>query len=81
MPKKHTREGFKVWSCSSAKTGYLCTFQIYSGMLVDPVTGKKVHERGLVKTVVHDLLASFTGLNHVVYIWTTFTLVVSLQRS
>ena len=73
MPKKHTREGFKVWSCSSAKTGYLCTFQIYDGMPVDPVTGKKVHERGLVKRVVHDLLASFTGLNHVVYMDNFYT--------
>ena len=73
MPKKHTREGFKVWSCSSAKTGYLCTFQIYDGMPVDPVTGKKVHERGLVKRVVHDLLASFTELNHVVYMDNFYT--------
>ena len=72
MPKKHTREGFKVWSCSSAKTGYLCTFQIYDGMLVDPVKGEKVHERGLVKRVVHDL-ASFTGLNHVVYMDNFYT--------
>ena len=73
MSKKHTQEGFKVWSCSSAETGYLCTFQIYDGILVDPVTGKKVHECGLVKRVVHDLLASFTGLNHVVYMDNFYT--------
>ena len=73
MPKKRTREGFKVWSCSSAKTGYLCTFQVYDGMSVSPVTGKKVSERGLVKRVVRDLLVSFTGLNHVVYMDNFYT--------
>ena len=73
MPKKCTREGFKVWSCSSAKTGYLCTFQVYDGMSVSPVTGKKVSERGLVKRVVRDLLVSFTGLNHVVYMDNLYT--------
>ena len=42
-------------------------------MPVDPVTGKKVHECGLVKRVVHDFLASFTGLNHVVYMDNFYT--------
>ena len=48
------------------------------------VTGKKVHERGLVKRVVHDLLASFTGLNHVVYMdnfYTSGELAVELAKN
>ena len=73
MPKKRTREGYKIWSCSCSKTGYLCTFQVYDGKPVDPVTHKKISERGLVKRVVHELLAGFTELNHVVYMDNFYT--------
>ena len=32
-----------------------------------PVTGEKTQEKGLAKRVVGDLVAPFTGVNHVVY--------------
>ena len=59
--------GFKIWCCSCACCGYLCTFQLYNGKPTDPTTGKKTPERGLAKRVVSDLVAPFVGSNHVVY--------------
>lgn len=67
MPKKPIKLGFKIWCCSCACCGYLCRFQVYDGKPCDPVTGKGVSEKGLVKRVVTDLVAPFAGQNHVVY--------------
>ena len=73
MPKKPIKVGFKIWCCSCACCGYLCTFQVYDGKPVDPVTGKAVREKGLVKRVVTDLVAPFSENNHVVYCDNFFT--------
>ena len=67
MPRKPVKQGFKVWCCSCSCCGYLCTFQIYHGAPTNPVTGEKTQEKGLAKRVVGDLVAPFTGVNHVVY--------------
>ena len=67
MPRKPVKQGFKVWCCSCSCCGYLCTFQIYDGAPTNPVTGEKTQEKGLAKRVVGDLVAPFTGVNHVVY--------------
>ena len=67
MPNKPIKKGFKIWCCSCSCCGYLCTFQVYHGRQVDEVTGKRIPEKGLAKRVVTDLVAPFTGLNHVVY--------------
>ena len=67
MPKKPIRKGFKIWCCCCACCGYLCSFRLYEGKPIDPITGKRVPEKGLIKKVVKDLLSLFTGLNHVVY--------------
>ena len=67
MPRKPVKQGFKVWCCSCSCCGYLCTFQIYRGAPTNPVTGEKTQEKGLAKRVVGDLVAPFTGVNHVVY--------------
>ena len=47
--------------------GYLCSFRLYLGKRDDPVTGRKVVEKGLVLSVVSDLLLPFEHLNHVAY--------------
>ena len=73
MPKKPIKLGFKIWCCSCACCGYLCTFQVYDGKPHDPVTGKSVCEKGLVKRVVTDLVAPFADNNHVVYCDNFFT--------
>ena len=67
MPRKPVKPGFKVWYCSCPCCGYLCTFQIYYEAPTNPVTGEKTPEKGLAKRVVDDLVAPFTGVNHVVY--------------
>ena len=67
MPRKPVKEGFKIWCCSCSCCGYLCSFRLYEGKREDPVTGKKVVEKGLVLSVVSDLLSPFEHLNHVAY--------------
>ena len=67
MPKKTIKLGFKIWCCACSCCGFLCTFRMYSGKPIDPCSGRKVSEKGLVKKVVKDLLSPFEGMNHVVY--------------
>ena len=71
----HIRKaGFKVWCCCcSYCCGYLCTFQVYEGKPIDPVTGKSTSEKGMVIQVVKDLVGPFSGFNHVFYIDNYFT--------
>ena len=73
MPKKPIGKGFKIWCLCCACCGYLCSFKIYEGKPIDPITGKSVPEKGLVENVVKDLLSLFTDLNHVVYCDSYFT--------
>ena len=40
---------FRVWCCCRSYCGYLCTFQVYEGKPVDPVSGKSIYEKGMVK--------------------------------
>jgi len=67
MPRKPIKSGFKIWCCCCSCCGYLCSFQVYEGMPINPCTGKRVEEKGMVMRVVRDLLSPFAGLNHVVY--------------
>ena len=73
------KQGFKVWCCSCSCCGYLCTFQIYHGAPTNPVTGEKSQENGLAKRVVGDLVAPFTGVNHL-FIVIISILVVHLSK-
>ena len=67
MPRKPVKVGFKIWCCSCSCCGYLCSFKLYEGKREDPVTVRKVVEKGLVLSVVSDLLSPFKHLNHVAY--------------
>ena len=67
MPKKPVKVGYKIWCCSCSCCGYLCNFQVYEGRTTDPVSRKKISEKGLTMRVVSDLTSPFEGLNHVVY--------------
>ena len=73
MPNKPIKLGFKIWSCCCSCCGYLCSFQVYQGKPVDPITGKSHSEVGLVKRVMSDLLSNFKGMNYVVYCDSFFT--------
>lgn len=73
MPKKPIKNGFKIWCCCDSSNGYLCSFQVYEGRPTNPITGKKISEKGLTMRVVRDLLSPFRGLNHVVYLDNFFT--------
>ena len=84
MACKPIREGFKVWCCCCSCCGYLCTFQVYEGKPIDPVSGKAVPEKGMVSRVVKDLVGLFEGFNHVIYMDNFFTsgpLVEELAKS
>ena len=72
MPRKPV-QGFQVWCCSCSCCGYSCTFQIYHGAPTNPMTGEKTQEKGLAKRVVGDLVAPFTGVNHVVYCYNFYS--------
>ena len=67
MPTKPVKVGYKVWCCSCFCCGYLCSFQVYDGRTTDPVSRKKISEKGLTMRVVSDLTTPFGGLNNVVY--------------
>ena len=73
MPRKPIKQGFKIWCCCCACCGYLCTFELYEGKPTDACTGEKKTEKGLTMRVVKDLLSSYAGLNHVVYMDNFFT--------
>ena len=72
-PTSSFKLGFKIWCCSCSCCSYLCTFQFYDGMPADVVAGEKVSEKDLVKRVISDLVALFTGVNHVLYCDNFFT--------
>ena len=67
MLKKPVKVCYKIWCCSCSCCGYLYNFQVYDRRTPDPVSGKKISERGLTMRVVSDLMSPFKGLNHVVY--------------
>ena len=73
MAHKPVRVGFKIWCHSSSCCGYLCSFRLYNGKREDPVTRRKLVEKGLVQTVVSDLLSPLKCQNHLVYFHNFYT--------
>ena len=63
MPKKPTKWGIKVWVCSDAHTGYVYTFDVYTG--ADHSSPKSVH--GQAYDVVTNLMTLLLGKGHTVY--------------
>ena len=63
MPKKPTKWGIKVWVCCDAVTGYIFSFDVYTG--ADPA--KPTRPKGLAYDVVMDLLESRLDNGHAVY--------------
>ena len=55
MKAKPTKWGVKVWVCSDAVTGYICSFKIYTGK--DP--SQRTHPKGLVHEVVTSLMENY----------------------
>lgn len=63
MPKKPTKWGIKVWACCDARSGYIHSFDVYTG--ADP--SKPTHPKGLAYDVVMKLLESRLNKGHAVY--------------
>ena len=63
MPKKPTKWGIKVWVCSDAHTGYIYSFDVYTGAN----SSIPVHPKGQAYGVVMKLLESLLGKGHAVY--------------
>ena len=66
LPKKPTKWGIKVWILSEAKTGYVLSFQVYTGS----ENGK---DKGVGRRVVLDLLNGYQGKNHLLYVDNFYT--------
>ena len=66
MPKKPTKFGIKVWVLAEAKTGYVLSLQVYTGAENGP-------EKDLGKRVVMNLMHSYQGKNHLLYIDSFYT--------
>ena len=67
LPKKPTKWGIKVWVLSEAKTGYVLSFQVYTGS----ENGKD--KKGVARRVVLDLLNGCQGKNHLLYVDNFYT--------
>lgn len=67
MPLKPTKRGYKVWCLCEARTGYMCNFDVYTG--VGTVSGGD----GLGASVVKKLMDPFKGSGHFVYYDNFFT--------
>ena len=63
MPKKPTKWGIKVWVCCDARTGYIYSFDVYTG--ADPSIPKS--SNGQAYDVVMNLLSSLFGKGHILY--------------
>ena len=63
MPKKPTKWGIKVWVCCDARTGYIYSFDVYTG--ADPSIAKS--SNGQAYDVVMNLLSSLFGKGHILY--------------
>ncbi len=64
LPKKPTKFGIKIFINSEARTGYVLSFQVYTGKVASNEEGNK----GVGHRVVMDLLDSFLGRKHWVFV-------------
>ena len=62
-PKKPTKWGVKVWVCRDSHTGFIYSFDVYTG--ADP--SKSTHPKGLAYDVVLGLPETRLGKGHAVY--------------
>lgn len=62
MPKKPIKRGFKIWVCACSQTGFVLSFDVYTGKQAEggPVLG--LGEKVVLKTT-----APFLGLGHCIY--------------
>lgn len=65
LPKKPTKFGIKIFVNSEAKTGYVLTFQIYTGKINSTTYESK--SKGVAHCVVMDLLDPYLGRGHWVF--------------
>ena len=63
MKAKPVKWGVKVWVCSDAVTGYICSFSVYTGK--DP--SKPTHPKGLAHEVVTSLVEHYLHKGYIVY--------------
>ena len=71
MPRKPTKFGIKVWINVEARTGYVLSFQVYTGAMTkeaDSPTTKALGHR-----VVMDLLQPFLGKGHKLFVDNFYT--------
>lgn len=62
MPMKPIKRGFKIWVCACSETGYMLSFDVYTGKKSD-----QTREYGLGGRVVLDLTTPFLGIGHCIY--------------
>ena len=67
--KKRTKWGIKVWECCDSHTGFIYSFDVYTG--ADP--SKPTHPKGLAYDVVLELFETQLGKGHAVYMDTFYS--------
>ena len=70
IPKKPTKFGIKVWVNSEANTGYVLTFQIYTGAMAKDASNSS---KSLGHRVVMDLLQPYLGKGHRLFVDNFYT--------
>ena len=73
LPHKPDRDGFKVWQVCDSKTSYIANFSPYLGVKYKSRPDGKKQERGTVKKITMELVAPFTGVNHILFCDSLFT--------
>lgn len=75
MPKKPVKRGFKIWVCACSETGFVLTFDVYTGKTKDGSV-----EEGLGERVVLDLTTPFLGIGHCIYFENFFSSVSLINK-
>ncbi len=64
MPKKPCKFGVKVWVLAEAITGYVLSFQVYTGATLPATSLDEASSKGVAYRVVTDLMGPYQGKGH-----------------
>ena len=80
MPKKPCKFGVKVWVLAEGTTGYVLSFQVYTGDVLPSTSLEEHASKGLAYRVVMDLMEPYQGRRHQLFMDTFYTSVELTQE-
>ena len=80
MPKKPCKFGVKVWVLAEATTGYVLTFQVYTGATLPTTSLEENSSKGLAYRVVMDLMEPYQGKGHRLFMDNFYTSIELLDN-